>query len=218
LLRYAPQKKEAGYTILIDPQGKRRISLALIDELKKKGAGIVIIDLFGFGENSSAKAYTNDHVYLPEFHTLSRAELWLGRTMMGEWVDDLNLAVQFLENKYKATSVNIYANKEVGMAALFFSVIKSGKVNSLTLHKAPASYVFDTHDGIDFFSMGIHIPKFLVWGDVSLACALSGADIDIIRPVSMSGKEISGIKLQSMSTEYETMRIQCRKSGKTSFK
>ena len=217
LLHVAPQKKESGYTILCDPQGKNGISLALIDELKKKGSGIVIIDLFGSGENASAKAYANDNAYLPQFHTLSRAELWLGRTMMGEWVDDLNLAVQFLENKYKVTSVNFDANKEAGLAGLYFSVIKAGKVNSLTLHEAPASYLFDTRDGIDFFSMGIHIPKFLVWGDVSLACALTGADIHFINPVTMSGNTVVGGKLQTVQTEFEKIGTLCHQSGKTVF-
>lgn len=214
LLHVAPQKKEAGYTILCDPQSKKGISLAVIDELKKKGSGIVIIDLYGSGENASAKAFANDHVYLPEFHTLSRAELWLGRTLMGEWVDDLNLTIEFLENKFKAGNVNIDAHKEAGLAGLYFSVLKPGKVTTLSLHEAPASYLFDTREGIDFFSMGIHIPKFLLWGDVSLACALSDAEIQFIKPVTMSGKQIAGDKMKSLNSEYETMGKKCGRTFK----
>ena len=41
--------------ILCDPLGKNNISLAFINELKKKGSGIVIVDLTGAGEASSLK-------------------------------------------------------------------------------------------------------------------------------------------------------------------
>lgn len=217
LLLLAPQNKAMGYTILCDPKGKNGVSEAIINELKGKGTGIVVVDLYGTGENSSMKANTHDGFDLPSFHTLSRAEMWLGKTSMGEWVDDLNLVIQFLENNYNATSISIDANKEVGLAGLYLSVLKGGKVNSLTLHEAPVSYLFNTRDGIDFFTMGIHIPQFLVWGDVSLACALSDANIRFSSPVTMSGNEVTGDKLQLVKAEYEKMETLCHKKGNTLF-
>jgi len=217
LLHLAPQNKALGYTILCDPKGKKGISPALINELKKKGAGIVIVDLYGIGENTSAQANAHDGSDLPQFHTLSRANLWLGRTIMGEWVEDLNLVLQLLGNKYHPASVNIDANTELGLACLYLSVLESGKVNSLTLRQSPVSYLFDTREGIDFFTMGIHIPQLLVWGDVSLACALSNANIRFISPVTMSGNEVAGDKLQLIKAEYEKMETLCHKKMNTVF-
>jgi dienelactone hydrolase len=217
LLYLAPQDKSMGYTILCDPEGKKGISLALIDKLRRKGAGIVVIDLYGIGENSSATANKHDGIDLPKFHTLSRADLWLGRTTMGEWVEDLNLVIQFLENTYNATSVSIDATREVALAGLYLSVLKSGKVNSIQLHEAPVSYVFDTREGIDFFSMGVHIPEFLVWGNVSLACALSDANIQFVNPVTMSGKVIAEDKLPLVKAEFEKMDTLCHQQRKTVF-
>jgi hypothetical protein len=217
LLHLAPQEKSMGYTILCNPKGKNGISLALIKDLKQKGVGIVIVDLFGSGENSSARANTHDSFGLPQFHTLSRADLWLGKTIMGDWVEDLNLVIQFLENTYNATSISIDATREVALAGLYLSVLKSGKVSSIKLHEAPVSYVFDTREGIDFFSMGVHIPKFLVWGDVSLACAFSDANIRFVNPVSMSGKVIAEDKLPLVKAEFEKMETLCHQQGKTVF-
>jgi len=125
--------------------------------------------------------------------------------------------IQFLENTYNATSVSIDATREVALAGLYLSVLKSGKVNSIQLHEAPVSYVFDTREGIDFFSMGVHIPEFLVWGNVSLACALSDANIQFVNPVTMSGKVIAEDKLPLVKAEFEKMDTLCHQQRKTVF-
>ena len=217
VLVLAPRNKALGFTILCDPKGKEGISLSQIDELKNKGAGIVIADLFGTGEASSSKANSFDKS-LAQFHTLSRAELWLGRTVLGEWVNDFDLISQFLKKKYGTSQVNIDANRETGLAALYFSIFYGEKISALTIREAPESYVFDDRDGINFFSMGIHLSQILVWGDVSLAAALSGKSVQFINPVSMSGNPLSKEKLQVVSAEFEQMRKLCRQPGKTVFK
>lgn len=93
-----------------------------------------------------------------------------------------------------------------------------GNADNLILRKAPVSYLFDTRKGIDFFSMGIHLPGFLKWGDVSLAAALSCKNIVFIDPVSISGNAISGEKLSVVEAEFEKMRNLCHRPGKTVFK
>ena len=217
VLVIAPTEKSHGFTVLSDPKGKNGISLIKIDELKRKGSGIVIVDLFGTGEASSAKANSFDQS-LARFHTLSRAELWLGRTVLGEWVNDFDLVTQFMKQKYGTSHMNIDANRETGLAALYYSIFQSDKVNSVTLREAPVSYVFDACEGINFFSMGIHLPKFLVWGDVSLAAALSGKNISFINPVTMSGNAVTGNRITEINNEFKKMRRLCRRPGKTLFK
>ena len=149
-----------------------------------------------------------------KLHTLSRADLWLGKTVLGEWVKELNLVIQFLRSNYKAQKVNIDGTKEAGLAGLFLSALE-GNVDNITLRDAPISYLFDNRESVDFFSMGIHLPGFLNWGDISLAAALSGKNITFINPVTMSGQKISGTKLKEFQTEFDKIKVMCKQQGKT---
>lgn len=214
LLRIDPLDPALGYVIICSASGKKRIPLSLIDELKKKGSGIVVADLSGSGELISAKAASFDN--LSRLHTLSRAELWLGKTIPGEWVKEIDLVTQFLKSMYKAKKVSIDGTGEAGLAGLFYASL-GGKVESVTLREAPVSYLFDSRDSVDFFSMGIHLPGFLNWGDVSLAAALSGIDIQFINPLTMSGKTLNADRLKEYRTEYDNVRKLCGLKGKTSF-
>jgi hypothetical protein len=214
LLHRAPLNKSLGYVILCNPDGKNSISTSLIDELKKKGSGIVVVDLSGTGELTSTSSLPYDKIF--KLHTLSRANLWLGKTVLGEWVKELDLVIQFLRSNYKVQKVNIDGTKEAGLAGLFLSVVE-GNVDNITLRDAPISYLFDNRESVDFFSMGIHLPGFLKWGDVSLAAALSGKNITFINPVTMSGQKISGTKLKEFQNEFDKIKVMCKQQGKTLF-
>jgi len=215
LLHLAPLNKCLGYVILCNPEGKNSISPSIIDELKKKGSGIVIVDLSGTGEVTSTSSLSYDKT--GKLHTLSRAELWLGKTVLGEWVKELNVVTQFLNSNYKAQKVSIDGSKEAGLAGLFLSALE-GNVDHLILRDVPISYLFDNRESIDFFSMGIHLPGILNWGDISLAAALSGKNITFIHPVTMSGNAIIGDHLKDVEAEFEKMRTLCHQHGKTIFK
>lgn len=215
LLHLSPVNKSLGYVIVCNPEGKKSISLSLIDELKNKGAGIVIVDLSGTGENSSFLSLNYD--YRAKLNTLSRAELWLGKTVLGEWVRELNVVTQFLNSNFSAQKVSIDGCKEAGLAGLFMGALE-GNVDNITLRDAPISYLFDNRESIDFFSMGIHLPGFLNWGDVSLAAALCGKNVTFIRSVTMSGNAIIGDKLRDVDAEFEKIRSLSHQPGKTVFK
>lgn len=214
LLHIAPLNKSLGYVILCNSEGKSGISPTLIEELKKKGIGIVIVDLSGTGELTSTSSLTFDK--LAKLHTLARAYLWLGKTVIGEWLKELNVIIQFLNSSYKAEKISIDGSKEAGLAGLFLSVLY-GKVDHLILRNAPVSYLFDANEGVGYFSMAIHLPGFLEWGDISLAAALTGKNVQFINPVSMSGNTINGEKLLAVEAEFENMRAKCNLSGKTRF-
>jgi hypothetical protein len=89
--------------------------------------------------------------------------------------------------------------------------------NNLILRNAPISYLFDNRENVDFFSMGIHLPGFLNWGDVSLAAALSGKNITFINPVTMSGQKVSVTRLKEYKTEFEKLRSSYKQPGNTVF-
>ena len=214
VLLSAPVNKSLGYVIICNPGGKQAISLSSIDELKKSGAGIVIVDLTGTGEASSSRDQTTDKSMV--HHTLARAELWLGRTMLGEWVEELNLVTGFLKSDYKAVKITFDGTKEAGLAGLFCAALK-GNFNEIILRDSPISYLFDNRQSVDFFSMAIHLPGFLNWGDVSLAAALSGKKVTFIKPVTMSGQPVKADKLKEFKTEFDKLRVACNQQGSTVF-
>lgn len=214
LLLLPPVNPSLGYLIISNPAGKKAISLDLIAGLRKKGQGIVIVDLSGTGEASSSKENTNNRSMM--LHTQSRAELWLGKTILGEWVKELNAVSYFLKSNYRAKKVSIDGSKEAGLAALFLAAT-GGSVDDIVLRDAPLSYLFDKEGSVDFFSMGIHLPGFLNWGDVSLAAALSGKNIRIINPVTMSGVKIIGNSLKEYQEEFAKLRTLSGQKGETIF-
>ena len=214
LLHLAPLNKSLGYVVICNPEGKNSILPSIINELKKKGSGIVIVDLSGTGEVTSTSSLSYDNT--GKLHTLSRAELWLGKTVLGEWVKELNVVTEFLKSNYNAQIVGIDGSKEAGLAGLFLGATK-GNVNNIILRDAPISYLFDNRESVDFFSMGIHLPGFLNWGDVSLAAALGGKNITFINPVTMSGQKIGEPGLKEFQSEYDRIRAVCKQPGKTLF-
>lgn len=214
VLHLAPVDPKLGYAILVNTAGKNGISAELITELKKKGQGILIPELSGTGETTSTKELANNKSMV--LHTLSRSELWLGKTILGEWVKELNVVSDFLKSNYKAQKLSIDGSKEAGLAALFLAAT-GGNVDNIILREAPLSYLFDKGGSLDFFSMAIHLPGFLNWGDVSLAAAISGKQIRIINPVSMSGQKISGNSLNEYKAEFAKLRSSLKKQGETVF-
>lgn len=214
VLHLAPVNPKLGYTILVNTAGKNGISAELITELKKNGQGILIAELSGTGETTSSKELANNKSMV--LHTLSRSELWLGKTILGEWVKELNMVSDFLKSNYKAQKLSIDGNKEAGLAALFLAAT-GGNVDDLILRDAPLSYQFDKSGSLDFFSMAIHLPGFLNWGDVSLAAGLSGKRITIVNPVTMSGQKISGNSLNAYKDEFAKLRSSLKKPGETVF-
>ena len=214
ILHLAPSDPKLGYMIISNTSGKKGISSEMISALKKKGQGIVIAELSGTGESTSTKEIANNKSMV--LHTLSRSELWLGKTIIGEWVKELNVVGDFLKSNYKAQKLSIDGNKEAGLAALFLAAT-GGNVDNIILRDAPLSYLFDNGGSLDFFSMAVHLPGFLNWGDVSLAAALSGKRITIVNPVTMSGQNISGNILDEYRLEFAKMRIRLRKQGETVF-
>jgi len=214
LLHIGPHDPSLGYVIICNPKGKNAIAMDIIDNLKKKGSGIVVLDLSGSGEASSPRADTLDGSN--SFHTLSRANLWMGKTILGEWVNELNVTAQLLKSRYNAKKIEIDGSKEAGLSALFMIAL-GGNIDNIILREAPISYLFDNRGSINFFSMAIHLPGFLNWGDVSLAAALSGKNIRFIDPVTMSGQKISQSSLLKYEKEFDRLRKICNRGGKTFF-
>lgn len=215
ILHVAPKNPDLGYTLFAFANGKNEIPANILEESKDRGEGIVIVELSGTGEAASNLDAVGTS--LAQFHTLSRAQLWLGKTMLGEWVRELELASRYIKQAYNPTSLNFEGNKEAGLAALFLSALEEDVLQKLTLRSVPVSYLFDNREQIDYFSMGIHLPGFLNWGDVSLAAGLSARDVTFIDPVSMSGVQVSANELNAVKAEFEQVKKKIKQAGSISF-
>ncbi len=212
LLHLPPSDKSLGYVIICNPEGKNNISTEIINEYKRKGTGIVAVDLTGTGEVASPSDRSSDPRFI--FHTLARAELWLGKTILGEWVKDLSLVTDYLNTAYKPSHISVDGYKEAGLAGLFFGSLENNGVERIILRDAPVSYLFDNRDSVDFYSMSIHLPGFLNWGDVSMAAAQSGKNVTFINPRTMSGAELPENRLSEFQNEFDLIRSLCRQPGK----
>lgn len=215
LLLRAPGSKEKGYVVFTHPGGKDSIPAVWIDAATKAGQGVVLADLWGSGEQSSVSANTTDGSQ-PPYHTLARSALWLGTTVQGRWVSDLQVITNYLKKANGDVRIVLNGSREAGVASLFFAAL-GGNVAQVTLDHSPLSYRFDERQGIDFFSMAIHVPGVLVWGDISLAAALSGKDIVFNNPVSMSGRSVTGAALQAEQEAFTQLRKRCKQPGQSIF-
>src|SRR5690606_20164449 len=106
-----------------------------------------------------------------------------------------------LKSNYQAQKIAFDGSKDAALAGLFLSALH-GNIENLTLRDAPVSYLFDNRETVDYYSMSVHVPGFLKWGDVSLVAALAGSSITFIDPRTMSGQEVNGKKLQNYRVEY----------------
>jgi len=214
ILHKAPVNRSQEYVIITHPFGKRHIAESALNDLQKKGMGIVIAELSGTGETLSARENLNAKNMI--YHIQSRSALWLGKTQIGEWVKDLNTVVGYVSTAYQAKRIALDGSGETALASLFLSALE-GKGDELVLRDAPVSYLFDNRESVDFYSMAIHLPGFLKWGDVSLAAALSGKNIAMINPLTMSGRPLTSGQLQEYKTEFATISAACGQTGKTTF-
>lgn len=214
LLLKSPRTASGEYVIITDSRGKDAIPSSIIDEATRKGAGLVLVDLSGTGEASSNGSASHDR--LAQLHTQSRAELWLGKTILGEWTRELKLVTDFLRDEYRAGKITVDGTKESALAGLFLCALDKN-ISEVILRNAPASYLFDSGEGINFFSMGVHLPGFLAWGDVSLAAALTGKKVTFIDPVTMSGNVVDNAALKSFQKEFAQVSTACGNKGETVF-
>ncbi len=215
VILYPPPPGSKKIALVSYPGGKEHIPSSLAEQFIHSGSGIAIVDLSGTGETASAPLQSYDSV--GRLRVLCKSYLLLGKTVLGEWVQELGLARSFINTIYPSAKISFYGNKEAGLAGLYLAAL-GGNLESVTLEDAPVSYVFDNRDSVEFFSTGIHLPGFLQWGDVSLATALSGVNTTFIHAVTMSGRLLTAERLKAYQDEFEKIRIYTRQPGKTVFR
>lgn len=216
LLHQAPQKGDKAYTIFSYSGGKQAIPISRIKEMTAEGRGIVIMDLSGTGEVASATDISRTG--LPPFHTLARAHIWLGQTLLGQWAEEINAVASFVESTYGPDDVILDADKEAGLAALLGAAAENNPIDQLVLRQVPVSYIFDSRQSVDYYTMGIHLPAVIQWGDIMQVAALVNKEINWINPVSMSGRPISKEELTSYEQDHKRLKQLFKGQGALNFK
>lgn len=206
--------KQHDYVIIAHSDGKEHIPLETIRSLEQAGKGIALVDFSGTGEASSSQAAGFDK--LGQLHTYGRAALWLGETVIGNWVNELSQVERWLKSEKQAVLIDFYGYKGAGLAGVFYAAL-GGKLREVHTYQTPASYLFDRRDGVEFFGVGIHLPGILNWGDVSTAAALGEFDLFFHRPVSMSGVAFDSRGVAEIQKEYDRMKQLAGSKGKVSF-
>jgi dienelactone hydrolase len=171
-----------GAVIMTHPAGKARL-LAERGMKDALGAGLaaVLVDLRGTGET----LWEPDPIQGQMFHDTLRAALWLGRTMIGDWVKDLLAVAAWLRAGQGEEAVDLLAYGETGIAALCAGAVSTA-FRRITVRGAIGSYVPEGQYVSQ--SMAVHVPGILKWGDVSMMAALARADVRIEDPVGPGGE------------------------------
>jgi hypothetical protein len=216
VLHMAPLEKSQGYIVISNPDGKNNIPGSLIEQFRQEGAGLVVVDLSGTGEAASA---SESRLSIGRrFHTTARAEIWLGKRLLGEWVKELETVAEFLSSEFNAQRISLYGFRETGLAGLFLGATSEMRIDEISLNDAPVSYLFDNREDIDFYSMAIHLPGFLRWGDISLVRALGRSDVRFINPRSMSGESLDRNQVEEYKAEFNRVKKLCNnQKGETFF-
>lgn len=192
LVARSAEREPSGEAVVIThPQGKDHIPETLVEYHLQQGHTVVLPDLYGIGETDLSEENNFDD--LSQFHTLGRASLWLGETMIGEWTEQLSRLGDALNQELEISDWHLDAIGETGMSALSLSALEWGHPASITLRNAPVSWWSDRREGIDHFSMGVHLPGILEWGDVSQLAALARVPLTVIDPVSLTGQPASDV-------------------------
>lgn len=183
--------------ILAAPGGKPELETQeLISKAEASGDSVLIFDPWGCGECGYIKEKLNIWI---EQHQLSRALLWLGRRLMGEWVMDFLCAVKFAKQQLPHASLQLTGVRDSALAALYASIIKPEGIESLEMIDFPATLVRKAENKnpikipdfeyvpTEYFTMALAIPDILKWGDVDYAMKLAECQIKIVRPRRLNG-------------------------------
>ena len=198
--------------ILVHPEGKGELSAETIAAAAADGASLIMPDLFGTGETCQQAPCGGLH------HQYFRQLLWIGRSLMGEWMYGIVALVRTAKKNFKAKEVALWGVKECGMAALFAGALEKG-ISEVTVENAPASLRFDdrtvssfrSNPFVKFLPNGIYSvaasqPGFLCWGDISLAEALNYTKVKWISPRSSDGTELSQEEVAAYCKEVEILK------------
>lgn len=203
---YVPGTVPGKVNIILHPEGKAAVSDDVLEQAAISGASLLLPDIYGTGET----AQENNSVGL--HHQFFRQLLWIGRSLMGEWVFDAIALIHCAGRFLKANEITLTGIKECGMTAIFARIISNESV-SVTTVDSPASLRFNGEKS-DFpvsssaeirYGLSLSVPGILEWGDISLAQALCGGNVNNISPRRSDGTSLTNPESTCYLNEVELL-------------
>ena len=186
-----------------------------LDITRSANTCTIFLDLWGSGVLNSSVADYFDAQLVP-FHTLSRATLWLGKTVIGEWVKQIHNVIQHLRSLNPTLQFQLQGSKEAGLAALYYAALFDDIQEIKILH-VPISYVVPADTDLDFYSMAIHVPGIVPWGDLVQVTALVNCPLLIHYPKDVAGVDAHSGMITHFLTQYQALRGQAGSQSKVEF-
>jgi hypothetical protein len=161
-----------------------------------------------------------EHVDDQKHHFGSRATLWLGRTMIGNWVKDLSAVRACLEKFISPERVELLGFGEIirasglkpdeGTGETAIAVLAAAALDkgfaAVTVVDMLSTYVVNSVAPVQRYS--IVVPGILQWGDISLIAALSNCPVQIKSLVHPSGRTLSSKEHSDWEKEVKILSSQ----------
>jgi len=198
-IRLASPASRSAATTVIAVHADGKSSLASDPRVRSRldsGQTVCLVDLRGTGETAWDTSRICRH------HDAARAALWLGHTLVGDWVQDLLAVRTALCQAFGARQTEILAVGDPAMAALAAAAL-GPEFAAVHLTGVLASYVLD--DAPPAHGMGLLLPGILRWGDVSLLLALAQCPVTVEAPVTASGRKLDAAATQAWAAEVRAL-------------
>ncbi len=168
----------------------------VLHRLAEEGAAVCAADLRDLGENSW------DH---PEenLRHAARANLWVGRTILGNWTSDLLAVGGALRRRFPGCRVHLRATGEPGLAVLAAAAL-SRIFASAAVEALPAT--FEAGSTAPAHSHAIYLPKMLLWGDVTRIAALTECPLTVVSLAGSSGKPLEVRPASAWRRKVQSLR------------
>jgi len=146
-----------------------------------QGKALCLVDLQNIGETSWEPPETDNR-------DTARAILWLGRTLMGNWVQDLLVVRAVIQHGGYAKHIELMGYGEPALAVLAAAALDR-RFSCLAVENLLATYVVAKAAPVQRY--GIFLPGMLRWGDVSLLAAMAHCPVRVNSLAHPSGKMLS---------------------------
>jgi len=192
-----PQSPVRRTIIAAHVEGKAALyNTGWIDERLGNGVSVCLVDLRHTGESDWDRVMGSIH------HDASRSSLWLGRTMIGDWVTDLLAVRSALKDETPDISVQLYAVGEVALAAVAAAALFP-YFAEVSVEDILSTYVLT--DAVPGVRMSAYIPHILSWGDVSSMTALCQCPVTLLSAVAPSGAPLDGEEIAAFKREIQSL-------------
>lgn len=170
-LELLPGEGEPERTVLaLHPSGKSElVDRPEVQAWLASGAAVCLADLRGTGETRW------DDGRIAPGHDAARTALWLGRTMLGEWTEDVMALAQLFADT--GTTLEIAAWNEAGLATLCAAALERS-ISRCELRNLPSTVV--PGETPPTLHMAAYVPGFLLWGDVPDLRALAQCPVEVV--------------------------------------